>query len=123
MRPAREFQDLFVYVHIDEKWFQMNRVKRNFYLLRDERLPERVMKSKMFTAKVVFMAAVAHPSYELPRKHHFCRKIGNWPITYREQAQRNSKKRNERHYDDERHTTSTHGCCTINATEASGYVD
>lgn len=87
------FDDLYDYVHIDEKWFYLTKIKRSYYLMLNEEEPERNCKSKRFITKVMFMAAVARPRYDTHRKHYFDGKIGIWPFVYQEPAQRNSKNR------------------------------
>lgn len=87
------FDDLYDYVHIDEKWFYITKVKRSYYIMLDEEEPSRNCKNKRFITKVMFMAAVARPRYDKHRKHFFDGKIGIWPFVYQEPAQRNSKNR------------------------------
>ena len=55
---------MFDYVHIDEKWFYMTKVKKTYYLVVDEEPPERAVKSKNFIQKVMFMTAVARPCWD-----------------------------------------------------------
>lgn len=56
--------NLYEYMHIDEKWFYMTKIKHNYYLLLDEEPPERQCKSKRFITKNMFMAAVARPRWD-----------------------------------------------------------
>ncbi|TBT98731.1 hypothetical protein CWI36_2257p0010 [Hamiltosporidium magnivora] len=65
------FDDLYDYVHIDEK----------------------NCKNKRFITKIMFKDAVARPRYDAHRKNYFYGKIGIWPFVYQEPAQRNSKNR------------------------------
>ncbi|TBU09871.1 hypothetical protein CWI38_2100p0010, partial [Hamiltosporidium tvaerminnensis] len=78
------FDDLYDYVHIDEKWFYLTKVKRSYYLMLNEENPERNCKSKRFITKIMFMAAVARPRYDAHRKLYFDGKIGIWPFVYQE---------------------------------------
>ena len=87
------FDDMYSYVHIDEKWFYITRINQKYYLLPDEEPPERSCKSKRFITKVMFMAAVARPRYNPNKKALFNGKIGIWPFVYKEPATRNSKNR------------------------------
>ncbi|TBU01191.1 hypothetical protein CWI36_1413p0010, partial [Hamiltosporidium magnivora] len=80
------FDDLYDYVHIDEKWFYLTKVKRSYYLMLNEENPERNCKSKRFITKIMFMAAVARPRYDAHRKLYFDGKIGIWPFVYQEPA-------------------------------------
>lgn len=91
--PNGTFHSMFDYVHIDEKWFYLTHVKRNYYLLPEESTPKRSCKSKRFITKVMFMAAVARPQYDAHRKRYFNGKIGVWPFITNEPARRNSKNR------------------------------
>ncbi len=93
VETSMHFNHMLNYVHIDEKWFYMTKIKDTYYLLPDEDPPERHCKSKRFITKVMFMAAVARPRYDHHRKHRFDGKIGIWPFTYQESAKRNSKNR------------------------------
>ena len=52
-----------------------------------------VGKSKRFIAKVMFLAAVAHPRYDNHKKAYFNGKIGLWPFVEKIAAKRNSKNR------------------------------
>jgi hypothetical protein len=51
-------------IHIDEKWFYMDKVKRKVYLTEDEAPPERTVRNKNYIEKVMFLAAVARPMRE-----------------------------------------------------------
>ena len=84
---------MFNYVHIDEKWFYLTKIKQSYYLTEDEEKPERSCKSKRYITKVMFMAAVGRPQYDAHRKRYFDGKIGVWPFVTREPAQRSSKNR------------------------------
>ena len=88
-----QFHDMFDYIHIDEKWFYMTKVKRNYYLVADEEPPERSVKSKKFIQKVMFMTAVARPCWDHDSQTFFDGKIGIWPFVIYEAAKRNSKNR------------------------------
>jgi hypothetical protein len=61
VEPAGLFKDMVDKVHIDKKWFYITEVKRNYYVLENEAVPERQMKSKRFITKVLFMVALAWP--------------------------------------------------------------
>ena len=52
-------------VHVDEKFFYRTRKSQNFYLALDEEDPERVTKNKNYIEKVMFIAAVARPRYDV----------------------------------------------------------
>lgn len=90
---SNEFRPMYDTVHVDEKWFYLTKIKKNFYLLPDESAPERSVKSKRFITKVMFMAAVARPRFDPHKKTVFDGKIGLWPFVVQEPAQRSSKNR------------------------------
>ena len=85
-----DFQD---HIHIDEKWFNITKVKRSCYLAIDEDPPERSCKSKRFITKIMFLAAVAKPRWDPHKKKHFDGKIGIWPFARSDVAKRSSKNR------------------------------
>ncbi|XP_042030051.1 uncharacterized protein LOC121776981 [Salvia splendens] len=80
-------------VHIDEKWFFMTKATDRYYLLPDEEEPYRSCKSKRFITKVMFMCAVCRPYFGEDGDVIFDGKIGIFPFTTKEQAQRKSKNR------------------------------
>ncbi|XP_050222470.1 uncharacterized protein LOC126672558 [Mercurialis annua] len=86
------FNDMYNYVHIDEKWFYMTKVSNKYYLHPEENEPMRTCKSKRFISKVMFLAVVARPritSFGLI----FSGKIDIFPFIYKEVAKRKSKNR------------------------------
>ena len=87
------FSEMNDVVHIDEKWFYLTENSRRFYLMDDEEAPERKTKSKRFRTKVMFLCAVARPRYDFCAKQNFDGKIGIWPFTKIEPAQRSSANR------------------------------
>ena len=93
VRPNGLFHDMYDYVHIDEKWFYITKVKKKYYLLSDEEPPERSTKSKRYITKVMFMAAVARSQWDPNRGCYFDRKIGIWSFIVQEPAKRASKNR------------------------------
>jgi hypothetical protein len=93
VNPDGLFHDMMDKVHIDEKWFYITKTKRNYYVLDNEPLPERQVKSKKFVTKVMFMAALARPRFDRGRRRMFDGKLGIWPFVFQEPAKRNSKNR------------------------------
>lgn len=87
------FNDMYDYVHVDEKWFYMCEATGTYYLANDEPEPERQVKSKRFIPKVMFLAAVACPRYNEAGECTFDGKIGLWPFTHLVEAQRDSRNR------------------------------
>ncbi|ETV77485.1 hypothetical protein H257_08896 [Aphanomyces astaci] len=90
---GRVFENMHDYVHVDEKWFFLTKVKRRFYVYDDEELALRSVKSKRFITKVMFLAAVARPRYDHHTKKEFDGKIGIWPFVEHILAKRRSKNR------------------------------
>lgn len=90
---SNEFKETLDYIHVDEKWFYLTKVKTNFYVAPDEEIPVRSCRSKNFLIKVMFLAAVARPWYDPHRKADFNGKIGIWPFVVQEPGKRNSKNR------------------------------
>ncbi|XP_015163525.1 uncharacterized protein [Solanum tuberosum] len=89
------FIDMFNYIHIDEKWFYLSKKSERYYLLpeEEESNPYRSCKSKTFITKVMFMAAVARPRFDVNGDELFSGKIGIFPFVVKEPAKRNSKNR------------------------------
>ena len=112
------FMDMMDYVHIDQKWFFMTKIKENYYLLPNETQPERMTKSKRFITKVMFMAAVARPRFDFTKKHLFDGKIGIWPFVYQEAAKQNSKNRTKGTMKKNCYVYHK-GCCLADATGQS----
>ncbi|XP_074289597.1 uncharacterized protein LOC141614750 [Silene latifolia] len=80
-------------IHIDEKWFYMTNPMCRYYIGSNEALPYRSCKSKRYITKVMFLAAVARPTYKENGEVLFDGKIGIWPFTFQEPAKRRSKNR------------------------------
>ncbi|KAG3060057.1 hypothetical protein PC121_g13674 [Phytophthora cactorum] len=57
-----KFDEEYDIVHVDEKWFNEDKVDRAYLLLDGEEPPPRDRKSKRFIPKMMFLAAVARPS-------------------------------------------------------------
>lgn len=93
VRENNLFIDMYNHVHIDEKWFYMTQNDRTYYLAPGEDPPHRTSKSKRYTTKVMFMAAVARPRYDTTAKNWFNGLLGIWPYVYKEPAKKNSKNR------------------------------
>ncbi|KAF0705951.1 hypothetical protein AaE_014312, partial [Aphanomyces astaci] len=97
LKPSRDgtilFVDMHNYVHVDEKWFYLTKVKRRYYVYDDEELALRAVRSKAFITKVMFLAAVARPQYDPHTKQVFSGKVGVWPFVQRSPAARTSKNR------------------------------
>ncbi|GAA0139660.1 hypothetical protein LIER_01160 [Lithospermum erythrorhizon] len=80
-------------VVIDEKWFYMSQESEKYYLLPNENEPYRTCKSKRFISKVMFLAAVARPLFDLSGNVLFDGKIGIFPFIVTNPAKKNNKNR------------------------------
>ncbi|XP_047258605.1 uncharacterized protein LOC107876281 [Capsicum annuum] len=89
------FMNMFNYVHIDEKWFFLSKIFERYYMLPGGHEPDpyRSYKSKNFTPKVMFMAAVVHPQFDENGIELFSGKIGIFSFVVKEPSKRNSKNR------------------------------
>ncbi|KAF0692795.1 Aste57867_16157 [Aphanomyces stellatus] len=81
LRPSSNghhvFDDMHDYVHVDEKWFYLTKVKRRFYVYDDEDVALRSVK----------------PRYDPHTKMYFDGKLGVWPFVEATVAKRTSKNR------------------------------
>jgi hypothetical protein len=87
------FKEMDNIVHIDEKWFDMTRVKNTYYLLPEETDPVRTVKNKNNIGKVMFLTAVAKPRYGANGDEIFDGKIGTWAFVKEVAALKKSKNR------------------------------
>ena len=88
-----DFDDMKNVIHVDEKWFYLTKNNRKFYLAPEEKNPHRMVKSRRYGTKVMFLAAVARPRWDQSKNSIFDGKIGMWPIVTTEPAKRNSVNR------------------------------
>ena len=88
-----QFHDMMDVIHVDEKWFYMTQNSRKYYILEGEKEPHRTTKSKRFSTKVMFLAAVARPRWDAHRNQQFNGKLGIWPFITTEAAKRSSRNR------------------------------
>ena len=79
-------RDMMDVLHIDEKWFYLTKISKRCYLGVQESEPHRIMRSKRYFAKVMFLAAVACPRWNTTTNRQFDGKIGIWPFTMMENA-------------------------------------
>lgn len=80
------FDDMMDKVHIDEKWFYIDKRQRSFYLHKDEPDPHRRCKNKSYLTKVMFMAAVARPRFLTAENKWFNGLIGIFPFVEQVEA-------------------------------------
>ncbi|CAN0469478.1 unnamed protein product [Discosporangium mesarthrocarpum] len=85
--------DMYDWVHVDEKWFYMMKDGRGIYLHTEEDAPKPPRaQNKRFITKVMFLAAVARPRM-ISDGVWFDGKIGIWPIADTVAAMRSCKNR------------------------------
>jgi hypothetical protein len=87
------FKTAYDVVHVDEKWFEVTKVKKTYYLAPGEVPPARATKSKRFIEKVMFLCAVARPRHDTTSNTSFDGKLGIWPFVEMVPAQRSSRNR------------------------------
>ncbi|CAN0360891.1 unnamed protein product, partial [Discosporangium mesarthrocarpum] len=85
--------DMYDWVHVDEKWFYVMKDGRGIYLHSEEDAPKPPRaQNKRFITKVMFLAAVARPRM-ISNGLWFDGKVGIWPIADTVAAMRSSKNR------------------------------
>lgn len=76
LKDNGQFQDMFDYIHIDEKWFYIAKIKQKFYLLPEESEPSHQV-SKSNIVKVMFLAAIRRIHFDFYKKQYF-----DWKTRY-----------------------------------------
>jgi hypothetical protein len=74
------FVDMEDIVHLDEKWFNMTKNKRTYYLMPEEEEPVRTIQNKNYIGKVMFLVAIARPRYDDEGNLIFDGKICCWAM-------------------------------------------
>ncbi|KAF0689915.1 Aste57867_18656 [Aphanomyces stellatus] len=92
-KGSHVWHDMMDRVHIDEKWYFVNKVNRRYYLWEDEELPVRKCKSKRHLTKVMFLTVVASPRWDHKKQIMWDGKIGTWLFMELTHAHRKSKNR------------------------------
>ena len=87
-----KFEKMEDLIHINEKWFYLTKDGQRFIIVVNEEEPYRHDQHKSFLTKIMFLCAVARPSYDTNKNAWFDGKIGIWPIGKWELAKRSSKK-------------------------------
>lgn len=87
------FIDMQNIVHIDEKWFDMTKRNRTYYLHEEEPDPVRTVQNKNSIGKVMFLTAVARPRFDDQGNVTFDGKIGVWAFIKETPAKKDSKNR------------------------------
>jgi hypothetical protein len=79
-------------VHIDEKWFYLNRIKWRVLRRKQDKIPSQSVVNKSKIPKLMFLTAIGVPQTR-PDGTYFDGKIGIFPFIYMVPAQRTSKNR------------------------------
>jgi hypothetical protein len=85
-------------IHVDEKWFYVDKVRKRIYLAVGEEAPIRDVRNKNFMEKVMFLCAVARPRRQQQNVQHeedddswyFSGKVGVYPMVKYRNATNNS---------------------------------
>ena len=85
------FVDVIDVVYIDEKWFYLQEVKKNYYLGNDEPDPYRSTSNKRFIPKVMFLTKFSRNSWDTSQNRHFDGNIDNCTFIVMDTDQRNIK--------------------------------
>lgn len=78
LRTQRASKYEHEFVHMDDKWLHVTEVSKCFYAAPSEKAPYRSSKSRRYIAKVMFLAAVALPRYEMHKNAPFDSKVRIW---------------------------------------------
>jgi len=95
IKDSGQFDDMMNVIHVDEKWYYTEKVKKNFCMHKKEAdlMPKRRCKNKRFIPKLMFAAAVARPRYNSNANKWFTGLICIEPFVVTEPAVRSSKNR------------------------------
>jgi hypothetical protein len=80
-------------VHVDEKWFFVNKPTVKCYTAPEEDEPQRTSMSKRFPTKVMIICAVARPQWDTRANKCFDGKLGIWLLVEKAPAQTGSRNR------------------------------
>ena len=82
------FDDMSDVINVDEKWLYMTKNTKKFYLGMQEHEVHSTTRSKWFSTKVMFLAAVVRPRWDSINNKYFDGKLGIWPLTIIETTKR-----------------------------------
>ncbi|KAF0736407.1 hypothetical protein Ae201684P_007239 [Aphanomyces euteiches] len=88
---AFKFHAMLDWIHLDEKWFFLDKDKRTFYLVKGEELPSRTARHKSHIPKLMFLTAVGRPQYDHGTSQYFDGKLGIFPFVIHGTAKRSSR--------------------------------
>ncbi|CAM0952969.1 unnamed protein product [Alopecurus aequalis] len=80
-------------MHMDEKWFNLTKRDRTYYLSREEPAPVRTIHNKNNIGKVMFLTIVARPRHDEQGNVTFDGKVGIWAFVTEDAAKYDSKYR------------------------------
>jgi antitoxin component of RelBE/YafQ-DinJ toxin-antitoxin module len=78
-------------MHMDEKWFDMTKRNRTYYLTPEEPDPVRTIRNHNNIGKVMFLTLVARPRFDAQGNMTFDGKVGIWAFVIEDVAKYNSK--------------------------------
>ncbi|KAL6563295.1 hypothetical protein OROHE_005882 [Orobanche hederae] len=87
------FHDMHDHIHIDEKWFYLEKDSTTIYTHPNEFDPYRAVQNKNYKPKLMFLAVVGHPIIKPDGEVIWDGKVGIFPFVYEEAAVRASKNR------------------------------
>ena len=87
---GHKFQDLLNLVHLDEEGFYLCKQDQQYFLLEGEDTPTRKVQHKPHVPKVMFLAVVAQPGFDVSANEMFSGKIGIFPFAEQRATQRSS---------------------------------
>jgi hypothetical protein len=76
-----KFKTFYNEVHVDEKWFYLDRDNARYYLTPNEPTPApKTVQHKSHITKVMFLCALARPRYNNTTRQWFDGLIGIYPV-------------------------------------------
>jgi hypothetical protein len=88
-----EFPDFDDVIHVDEKIFKLDKIRRSYILAPWETPPMRSAQNKRFIGQLMFLCAVAKPRWNSASNQWFDGKLGIWAFVQAVPAARASKNR------------------------------
>jgi len=88
-----EFPSFDDIIHVDEKIFWLDKVRRTYILAPWEEPPKRSAQNKRYIGQLMFFAAVAKPRWDAAANQFFDGKLGIWAFVETRPATRASKNR------------------------------
>ena len=76
-----KFKDMYDFIHVEEKWVYLMRDRQQFLLADEEIPPQCCVCHKGHITKIMFLCAVAQPSYDTSLKTWWDGKLSIWPVS------------------------------------------